>query len=51
MRLPKPKGEGGVPLRYQLDIVNMLKFATTENSYRYRPIIRFLYELFLSILN
>lgn len=31
-------------LKYQLDTVNLLKYATTENAYRYRPIIRFLYE-------
>ncbi|WP_161497148.1 TIGR02677 family protein [Pradoshia eiseniae] len=31
-------------MKYPLDTVNLLKYATTENSYRYRPIIRFLYE-------
>lgn len=31
-------------MKQQFDTVKMLKYATTENAYRYRPIIRFLYE-------
>lgn len=29
---------------YKFDVVKMLKYATVENAYRYRAIIRFLYE-------
>jgi uncharacterized protein (TIGR02677 family) len=36
--------KGMILLKYQLDTVNLLKYATTDNAYRYRPIIRFLYE-------
>ncbi|WP_171777940.1 TIGR02677 family protein [Priestia megaterium] len=35
-------------MKYQLDTVSILKYATTEKAYIYRPIIRFLYEQYES---